>query len=128
MRISRNKHRIYRFGILFVALGIMATLPLLSSARSSAPVTNSVNIVNNSNRTIRYVYFSHVNAEDWTGNQLAGNGISPGGSATVSNFSCDQQQVKVIGEDADGCFVSAVVSCGSSTWTITNDTAADCGQ
>jgi len=84
--------------------------------------------VNNSSRTIRYVYVSHVDVDDWSGNQLSGNSIASGQSATV-NFSCDQQQIKIIGEDQDGCFLSAVVACGSnSTWTITNDTAADCGQ
>jgi hypothetical protein len=106
-------------------LATVAALPLLSSAQSS----NSVNIVNNSSRVIRYVYLSHVNADDWSANQLSGNSISPGQSSTVSNYSCDQQQIKVIAEDADGCFLSTVITCGgSATWTITNETAADCGQ
>jgi hypothetical protein len=86
--------------------------------------------VNNSSREIRNVYLSHVNADDWSGNQL-GNGatIAPGQSFSLSNVACDQQQVKVIGEDQDGCFVSTVVTCGSSSsWTITTDTARDCGN
>jgi hypothetical protein len=124
----RNSHLIRGlFGslILSAVLVTAAALPLLSSAHSS----NSVNIVNNSSRNIRYVYLSHVNADDWTPNQLSGNGISPGQSSTISNYSCDQQQIKVIAEDADGCFLSAVITCGGgATWTITNETAADCGQ
>ena len=120
-----NTRKLRRLIILCVGLCAFAALPLLSSARSSS----SINIVNNSNRAIRYVYLSPVSADDWTGDQLGGNGISPGQSATVSNFSCDQQQIKVIGEDQDGCFLSLVINCGSNaTWTITNDTAADCGQ
>ena len=125
MRNSHTMRNLCRLVILCTALGTLAALPLLSSARSS----NSINIVNNSNRTIRYVYLSHVNVDDWTGDQLGGNGVSPGQSSTLSNFSCDQQQIKVIGEDQDGCFVSSVIACGGdATWTITNDTAADCGQ
>ena len=124
MKNSRTTRNVLRLVICCAVFGALATLPLLSSARSS----NSVTIVNNSSRTIRYVYVSHVDVDDWSGNQLSGNSIASGQSATV-NFSCDQQQIKIIGEDQDGCFLSAVVACGSnSTWTITNDTAADCGQ
>lgn len=91
-------------------------------------MTTSVNIVNNSNREVRNVYLSHVNADDWGGNQLSnGQVIAPGESHNISNVACDQQQVKVIGEDQDGCFLTTVVNCGeSATWTITNDTARDC--
>ena len=102
-------------------------LAALSSART--PTTTSVNIVNNSSREIRSVYLSHVNTDDWSSNQLSnGAVIAPGQSYNLSNVTCDQQQVKVIGEDQDGCFLSTVVSCGdSATWTITNATARDCG-
>ena len=124
MRSSNTTRNLFRFAILCAALGALAALPLLTSARSA----NSVNIVNNSNRVIRYVYLSRVDVDDWSGDQLGGNQISSGQSATV-NFSCAQQQIKVIGEDQDGCFLSAVVACGTnSTWTIANDSAADCGQ
>jgi hypothetical protein len=112
--------------IICVALLTVVAVPLLSSARTP---TTSVNIVNNSNKEIRNVYLSHVNTDDWSGNQLsAGATIAPGQSYNLGNLACDQQQVKVIGEDQDGCFVSTVVTCGdNATWTITNDTARDCG-
>lgn len=125
MKSSPKTRNLYRVVILCVALCAFAALPLLSSASSSS----STNVVNNSNRQITHVYFSHVNVDDWTGDQLGGTTISPGQSFTLSNYSCDQQQIKVIGEDQDGCFLSAVVACGANaTWTITNDTEADCGQ
>ena len=111
--------------IICVALLILAALPLVSAAQPST----SVNIVNNSNKEIRNVYLSHAGVDDWGANQLGDTTISPGHSFTLSNVTCDQQQIKVIGEDQDGCFLSAVVACGgSATWTITNDTATDCGQ
>ena len=111
--------------IICVALLTVALAPLLSSARTQS---TSVNIANNSSKEIRNVYLSHVDRDDWSGNQLGESTIAPGGSFTLSNVACDQQQVKVIGEDQDGCFVSTIVNCGdSATWTITNDTARDCG-
>lgn len=127
MKNSHAKLDPRRLIIVCVALSVMAALPLISSARSSN--SSSVNIVNNSSRQIRNVYLSHVDADDWGTNQLGDTIIAPGQSFTISNFSCDAQQIKVIGEDQDGCFLSAVVACGtSSTWTITNNTTADCGQ
>ncbi len=126
MRNSHTMRNLRRLFILGAALCAFAALPLLSRATSAT----SVNIVNNStNRSIRNVYLSHVGADDWGSNQLGESIIGPGQSFTVSNFACDQQQIKVIGEDQDGCFLSTVVSCGeNATWTITNDSAADCGQ
>ena len=126
MKNSHSKRNLYRLTILSLSLFALAAL---SSARTPM-TTTAVNIVNNSNREIRNVYLSHVNANDWTGNQLNdGATIAPGQSYNLSNAACDQQQVKVIAEDQDGCFLSTVVSCGgSATWTITNDTARDCGN
>ena len=122
MKNSRTNRNIYRVVIFCIALFALA---VISSARA---LTTSVNIVNNSNNEIRNVYLSHVNADDWGANQLGNAVIAPGQSFALNNVACDQQQVKIIGEDQDGCFVSTVVACGSSsTWTITNDTARDCG-
>ena len=120
----RNSH-IKRNLLLLIILGAaIAALPLLSRAQPST----SVNIVNASTHEIRHVYLSHVGADDWSGNQLGDSVISPGQSFTLSNVACDQQQVKVIGEDEDGCFLSTVVNCGdNAVWTITNVTVRDCG-
>lgn len=126
MRNSHAKLNPRRLIIVCIALSALAALPLISSARSVN--STSINIVNNSSRQIRNVYLSRVDVDDWGANQLT-NAIAPGQSVTISNDSCDTQQIKVIGEDQDGCFLSAVVACGtSSTWTITNDAVADCGQ
>lgn len=125
MKNSRSKRNFYRLAILSLSLFALAAL---SSART--PMATSVNIVNNSSREIRSVYLSHVNTDDWTGNQLSnGAVIAPGQSYNLSNVACDQQQVRVIGEDQDGCFVSTIVNCGdNATWTVTNQTARDCGD
>ena len=127
MRNSDGRRNPSGLIIICVAFLIAAALPLISSARSS-PAT-SVNIVNNSSRVIRNVYLSPVASDDWSNNQLGDATIGAGQSFSLNNITCDQQQIKVIGEDQDGCFVSTVVSCGSSaTWTVTDDSARDCGN
>jgi hypothetical protein len=125
MRKSYTTSHWRRLIMLSLALGALAALPLLSSARSAT----SIIIVNNSTRVIRNVYLSPTDSENWGSEQLGGSTIASGQSFTISNVACDQQQIKVIGEDQDGCFLSAVVACGTNaTWTITNDTAANCGE
>jgi hypothetical protein len=124
MRNSNVTRTLRRLIIFCATVGALAIVPLLTRAQPST----SVNIVNNSSRGISHVYLAHVGSDDWTGNQLGDSVISPGQSFTLSNVACDQQQVKIISEDQDGCFSSTVVNCGdSATWTITNDTARDCG-
>jgi len=110
--------------------GIIVAIVLLAFAAFSIgrTLTTSVNIVNNSSRTISHIYLSHVGTDDWTGNQIGESVIAPGQSYNLSNAACDQQQVKVIAEDQDGCFLSTVVNCGdNAAWTVTNDTSRDCG-
>lgn len=127
MKNSGGTHKSRRLIIICVALLAFASVPLLSTARTATTAT-SVNIENNSNRVVRNIYLSHVNSDDWSGNQLTnGATIGPGQSFTLSNVACDQQQVKVIAEDQEGCFLSTAVACGeSSTWTITSSTAVEC--
>jgi len=126
MRDSSTTRSFRRFIIFCTAIGVAAILPLLSRAQPST----SVNIVNNSGREIRHIYLSHVNTDDWSRNQLTDDAfISPGQSFTLGDLACDAQQVKVIAEDQDGCFLSTVVNCGdNATWTVTDSTARDCGQ
>jgi hypothetical protein len=121
LKTFRNLRRLMIFAIGIAVLGI---LPLISSAQP----TTSVVISNSSSMEIRHVYLSPLSVDNWSDDQLNNSVIGTGQSVTLSNISCSQQQVKVVAEDQDGCFVSTVVTCGdSATWTITNDTARDCG-
>ena len=125
MKTSDGHRNTRGFIIICVALLALVAVPLMSSARTP---TTSVSIVNQSSKEIRNVYLSHVNADDWSANQLGNATIPAGQSFALSNVACDQQQVKVIAEDEDGCFASTVISCDqSSTWTVTDSTARDCG-
>ena len=109
------------------ALLVIACVPFYSNARNVATST-SVNITNQSSRPILHVYVSHVGADDWGVNQLGDSTIATGQSFDLTINSWDQQQLKVIAEDQDGCFMSTVVTSGDSGhWTINNDTTRDCG-
>jgi hypothetical protein len=108
-----------------VTLCVLAALPLLSSARVRS---NSINVVNGSGRQIIHIYLSPVDTDNWGAEQLNGSVIAPGQSFNVEDVTCSQAQVKVVAEDGEGCFLSAPINCGgAATWTINNDTAADCG-
>ena len=117
-----------RFAIVLTVVGLLATVPFLSGARTAT--TTNITMVNNSSRQIRHVYLSPSNQDNWGSDQLGGSMIgSGGGSYTISDVACSQTDIKVIAEDENGCFLYHNVSCGqNSTWTITNDAAPDCGN
>lgn len=111
---------------LAIAVGIMVYTPRLSNARVSS---TSITITNNSGREIRHVYLSAPDQNNWGSDQLSGSVISPNGGSVTISANCDGASVKVIAEDSEGCFSYQVVSCSEgASWTITNDTARDCGN
>lgn len=113
---------------LYRALLICAALIAVAGLSVARSASGSVTVANQSSRTIVHLYVAHANAEDWSEDRLNGNAIGNGQSFTISNINWDESQIKVIAEDQDGCFLSTVVeSNGSATWTITNNTAANCG-
>ncbi len=126
---------IYGLVILVLVLGAIAATPLFSRAAMlearvvAAPSEMTLTIVNNSNREIRHLYFSPTAQDNWGPDQLNSSTIVPGGSFTVNNVSCSASGTKAIAEDQNGCFVYQVLVCGdNASWTITNDTAPDCGN
>lgn len=129
MRIASRKSRpvFTSVAVLGIFVVTMVCGPLLS--RASAPAT-TITIVNNSNHEIRHVFLSAPDQNNWGPDQLGNSVISAnGGSVTLGNVSCGGATIKIIAEDQDGCFAYQVVSCSeSASWTITNETARDCGN
>lgn len=114
--------------LLFLAIlpGMFICLPLFSKAHTAA---TRVTIANNSSRSIRHVYLSAINQDNWSADQLNGSIPPGGGSYTLDNVSCSGSGVKIIAEDQNGCFLYQVVACNDNvTWTITNDSVPDCGN
>ena len=111
---------------LLVMVAVLGCGTMISNA--NAPAT-SISVTNNSSRTISHIYLSSPDNDNWGPDQLSETSISPGASVTINNASCNQATVKVIAEDQDGCFVSAVIECTeNSSWTISNDATPNCGN
>jgi hypothetical protein len=123
---SSDGLRIPRIFIIVCVAVIAAGLVGLNTHAGS--IATTLRVVNNSSREIRNVYTSPTDSDNWGTDLLGEATIGAGQSQDLSSITCDGQQIKIIAEDQDGCFISTVISCGQgSTWTITNDTARDCG-
>jgi hypothetical protein len=110
--------------VLAIVMAISVATPLLSAHGPSASMT----ITNNTSRVVSHVYLSHTDQNDWGPDLLNDAAISAGASVSVGNVACPASEVKVIAEDADGCFLYQVVSCGETTAvTLSNEVAPDCG-
>jgi hypothetical protein len=118
----RNGMRVALIATLICSMGAL----FLLYAAPSQSVT--LKVVNDSTREIRYLYLSPADNDNWGSDQLNESAISPGGTRTI-NFSWEQSSVKLVGEDQDGCFLSATLNVGSNIqWTITNDAPLNCGN
>jgi hypothetical protein len=115
------------YPLLFAALlCALVWTPLASRAKSQATITVS----NSSSREIVHIYTSPTDRKEWSEDRLPDGGkLPPGESFTLSNVITESDQIKVIAEDREGCFMYAVVSTGeAANWTINNSTARDCGN
>ncbi len=123
-----NPNKGFRLIMMIVVLCTPGTMTLLAGAPSAPPATTTITIVNNSSREIRNLYLSPANNDNWGPDQLGESDISPGQTFTL-NVSWDQPTVKLVGEDAEGCFLSntADATTGAIVWTITNAATPNCG-
>jgi hypothetical protein len=121
-----NPNKGFRLLIAIVVLCTMGTMTLLFGA-PSAPATTTITIVNNSQWDIRHLYLSPADNDNWGPDQLGESDIAPGQTLTI-NVSWDQPTVKLVSEDADGCFLSKTADAtGNIVWTITNTATPNCG-
>ena len=117
-----NLRSAIRYGLaLLIVLSAFAAMPLLSRAQ---PQATTITVVNNSGWMITHLFV------DWGADHLNGATLSPGGSFTISGVSCSSEgTVKVISEDADGCFLAKIVECSDNVvWTITSNLSPNCGS
>ncbi len=125
-KLSLRKNAIIGFASLLVVFVVLGCGTMISNA--NAPAGN-ISVTNNSSRSISHIYLSAPDNDNWGPDQLNDNALAPGASVTINNASCNQSTIKVVAEDQEGCFVSAVIQCGeNSSWTITNDTTPNCGN
>jgi hypothetical protein len=95
--------------------------------RSGAAPTVTITIVNNSSWEIRHLYLSPADSDNWGPDQLNNSPISAGATRQL-NVSWEQSTVKLVAEDQDGCFLTTTVATsGSPSWTISSQSARNCG-
>ena len=113
---------------------VLVLVPALSTAANppakSQPLM-TIAVTNNSSRDILHLYLSPVDRDAWGPDLLAdGNIVRVGETFNISDASCTGNEIKVIAEDRQGCFVYAIVGCAAAAtgWTITDATPPDCGN
>lgn len=120
----QEKHRL---AIILSAFCLVVGIPLFSCAQPQPATT--ITITNSSSWEIKHVYLSATDQDNWGPDQLNGSVINPGETFTLNNVACNGSNLKVISEDQNGCFLSAVVACASNAgWTINNNATPDCGN
>lgn len=132
---SSRTHFIARILALAVVVCTVTCVQIFTVRGSaSTAVSNAlmgITVTNNSTREICHLYLTPVDHDAWGPDLMSeGTTIRTGQSFTVSDVACSANEIKVVGEDREGCFVYGVVSCaqGSASWVITNDTQRDCGN
>jgi hypothetical protein len=103
--LLRSRTRV-RFTMLVAGLCLVLSSLALPSV-AAPPLT--ITVVNDSSLEIRHLYLAPANTDNWGGDQLGQSPIGPGATRTL-NVSWDQSTVKLVGEDQDGCFLTATVS------------------
>ena len=124
-----------RFAMLVALICALVSITALSGATragvSTAQPMTTIAVTNNSTRDIYHLYLSPVDRDAW-GPDLVPEGtiVRPGQTFNINEVSCSGNEIKVVAEDKQGCFVYGVVGCAaaSTNWTITDATAPDCGS
>ena len=117
---------------LMSALAGIAALPSNAGSRVSvARPMITISVTNNSARDITHLYLSAPDQNAWGPDLLAeGTILGRGQTINIPEASCAGNEIKVIAEDRQGCFVYGLIGCSqaSTGWTITDDTPVDCGN
>lgn len=124
-----------RFAVLATLICAVVVTPALSNVGSTSASMNqplmTIAVTNNSSRDIYHLYLSPVERDAWGPDLLSeGTLLRMGETFTISDVTCTGNELKVIAEDRQGCFVYAVVGCAAAAtgWTITDANPPDCGN
>lgn len=132
LKRSKGKKRLALLGVFTCMLvGISALSSAAGRGISSAPPTMTIAVTNSSSRDILHLYLSPVDHDAW-GPDLVSEGtlVKPGQTFNINDVSCGANEIKVVAEDRQGCFVYGIVGCAqaSAAWAITDATPPDCGN
>ena len=128
----QGKKRLAALATLICALVVVPSLAGTARTTASTPQPlMTIAVANNSSRDILHLYLSPVDRDAW-GPDLFSEGtiLRVGETFTISEAACTGNEIKVIAEDRQGCFVYGLISCAqaSAGWTITDATPPDCGN
>ena len=132
--IKTTPNGVVRLLIFSLLMGAVVSINALSSAAvrdvSRTEPMMTITVTNNSSREIYHLYLSPVDRNQWGPDILNGTIVGTGQSFNVNEVTCEGNEIKIIAEDKAGCFIYGTLGCGQSatTWTITNDMPADCGN
>ena len=131
MASSQGKKKLAALATLVCALVFVPGLSRASSSTTNIQPLMTIAVTNNSSREILHLYLSPVDHDAWGPDLLSeGSVLRAGETFTISEATCGGNEIKVIAEDRQGCFVYAVVGCAAAAtgWTITDATPPDCGN
>ena len=128
MKESKTSVKIWRMFLTLVLALVCGLTAALSSSRAKAQAT--ITVTNNSSRVIDHLYTSPTDRKEWSADQLPeGSKLQTGESFTLNNVISENDKIKVIAEDKEGCFLYVEVSAQeASNWTINNESPRDCGN
>ena len=134
MQTSQTKKRLAVLSTLTCALICFPALSLHSNAANSVSAPQpimTIAVANNSSRDMYHLYLSPVDHDAWGPDLLSeGTLLRVGETFNISDAACSGNEIKVIAEDRQGCFVYTVLGCAAASagWTITDATPPDCGN
>ena len=123
-----------RLLILATLMCALVSMPALSgyaiSVGSRTQPVMAIAVANNSNRDIHHLYLTPLDTNVWGPDLMDGSILKTGQTFTITDVSCSGNEIRIVAEDKDGCFVYGVVSCAQANtgWTIAPETPADCGN
>jgi hypothetical protein len=126
---KRRPHLFVIFGAMICALGITVTL-FTTATNAKSGMALGISVTNSSSREIHHLYLSPTDQNKWGPDLLDGTVVKNGESFTIADAACTGNEIKIIAEDQQGCFVYGVISCAQATtaWTMTNEMPVDCGN
>jgi len=133
-KYARRRHwerKLILASVMCALVGIPALPSAAGNRVLNAQPLITIAVTNNSTRDITHLYLSPPDQNAWGPDLLAeGTVLGTGQTLNIPETSCGANEIKVIAEDRQGCFVYGLVGCSqaSAIWTITDATPPDCGN
>jgi hypothetical protein len=112
-----------------LALALLGALVTGGDAAAQARKERAtVTVQNKSSVTIRHLYLTPQDSDDWGPDQLGDNVLeAKKGAFKLTDIPCDVYDVRLIDDDGNECVVEEIDICGArETWTINDKDLKAC--